>query len=45
MVPAGAIDGLPVSLQVLAPHHCEAILLDIALQAERLRPWPLIAPR
>ncbi len=43
-VPAGDIDGLPVSLQVLAPHHREAALLDIALAAERLRPWPLVAP-
>ena len=43
-IPAGEIDGLPVSLQVLAPHHREAILLDIALAAERLRPWPLVAP-
>ncbi len=44
-IPAGEIDGLPVSLQVLAPHHREALLLDIALAAERLRPWPLVAPR
>ena len=43
-IPAGDIDGLPVSLQVLAPHHGEAVLLDIALAAERLRPWPLVAP-
>ena len=43
-IPAGDIDGLPVSLQVLAPHHGEAVLLDVALSAERLRPWPLVAP-
>jgi aspartyl-tRNA(Asn)/glutamyl-tRNA(Gln) amidotransferase subunit A len=43
-IPAGDVDGLPVSLQVLAPHHHEALLLDIALTAERLRPWPLVAP-
>lgn len=42
-IPAGAVDGLPVGLQVLAPHHFEGILLDIARQAERLRPWPLVA--
>jgi aspartyl-tRNA(Asn)/glutamyl-tRNA(Gln) amidotransferase subunit A len=44
-IPAGDIDGLPVSLQVLAPHHHEALLLDVALTAERVRPWPLVAPR
>jgi Asp-tRNA(Asn)/Glu-tRNA(Gln) amidotransferase A subunit family amidase len=43
-IPAGEIDGLPVSLQVLSRHHTEALLLDVALTAERLRPWPLIAP-
>lgn len=43
-IPAGEVDGLPVSLQVLAPHHHEALLLDIAYTAERLRPWPLVAP-
>ena len=43
-IPAGDVDGLPVSLQVLAAHHREALLLDIALVAERLRPWPLVAP-
>lgn len=43
-IPAGEIDGLPVSLQVLSRHHTEALLLDVALTAERLRPWPLVAP-
>ena len=43
-IPAGDIDGLPVSLQVLSPHHGEAVLLDIALAAERVRPWSLVAP-
>ncbi len=37
-------DGLPVGLQVLAPHHHEQLLLDLALQVERERPWPLVAP-
>lgn len=36
--------GLPVGLQVLAPHHEEQRLLDIALAVERERPWPLTAP-
>lgn len=37
-------DGLPVGLQVLAPHHQEPLLLDLALLVERERPWPLVAP-
>jgi Asp-tRNA(Asn)/Glu-tRNA(Gln) amidotransferase A subunit family amidase len=43
-IPAGAFDGLPVGLQVLGRHHEEALLLDLALIAERERPWPLVAP-
>jgi aspartyl-tRNA(Asn)/glutamyl-tRNA(Gln) amidotransferase subunit A len=44
-IPAGFVDGLPVGLQVIAGHHREQLLLDIALTAERNRPWPLVAPR
>jgi aspartyl-tRNA(Asn)/glutamyl-tRNA(Gln) amidotransferase subunit A len=44
-IPAGAVDGLPVGLQVIAGHHREQLLLDVALTAERNRPWPLVAPR
>ena len=43
-VPAGLVDGLPVGLQVLAGHHREELLLDLALVAERMMPWPLVAP-
>ncbi|MFQ5558009.1 MAG: amidase family protein, partial [Acidimicrobiales bacterium] len=44
-IPVGlASDGLPVGLQVLAPHHREDLLLDIALVWERERGWPLVAP-
>lgn len=43
-LPAGnASDGLPVGLQVLAPHHREQQLLDAALLWERTRPWALTA--
>ena len=43
-IPVGAVGGLPVGLQVLAPHHREAWLLDLMLAVERARPWPLLAP-
>ncbi|MDZ7674872.1 MAG: amidase [Acidimicrobiales bacterium] len=36
-------EGLPVGLQVLAPHFQEQLLLDLALVWERERPWPLVA--
>jgi len=44
-IPAGLTsDGLPIGLQVYGPRHGEQLLLDIALAAERIRPWPLVAP-
>ena len=44
-IPIGtSSDGLPVGLQVLAPHFQEQLLLDLALVMERERPWPLVAP-
>lgn len=43
-IPVGTLDGLPIGMQVLAAHHREADLLDLALIAERERPWPLVAP-
>jgi Asp-tRNA(Asn)/Glu-tRNA(Gln) amidotransferase A subunit family amidase len=42
-LPAGLIDGLPVGLQVLAAHHREPLLLDLALKAERELRWPKVA--
>jgi len=30
-------------LQVLARHHEDALLFDVALAAERVAPWPLTA--
>jgi aspartyl-tRNA(Asn)/glutamyl-tRNA(Gln) amidotransferase subunit A len=44
-IPAGFVDGLPVGLQVLARHHADALLFDVALSVERNAPWPLVAPR
>ena len=44
-IPAGTVNGLPVSLQAIAAHHREAWLLDVALHVERTMPWALVAPR
>jgi aspartyl-tRNA(Asn)/glutamyl-tRNA(Gln) amidotransferase subunit A len=43
-IPAGEIGGLPVGMQVLARHHADALLFDVALAAEREMPWPKVAP-
>jgi aspartyl-tRNA(Asn)/glutamyl-tRNA(Gln) amidotransferase subunit A len=43
-IPAGTVDGLPVGMQVLAPHHQDEVLFDVAHHVERERPWPLVAP-
>ncbi|MEL7207448.1 MAG: amidase [Actinomycetota bacterium] len=44
-IPIGqAADGLPVGLQVMAPHFRKQLLLDLALIAEAETPWPLVAP-
>jgi aspartyl-tRNA(Asn)/glutamyl-tRNA(Gln) amidotransferase subunit A len=43
-IPIGAVDGLPIGLQIIGRHHQEPLLLDLALAAERDRPWPLVAP-
>jgi aspartyl-tRNA(Asn)/glutamyl-tRNA(Gln) amidotransferase subunit A len=43
-IPAGTVDGLPVGMQVLARHHADALLFDVALAAERIAPWPRTAP-
>jgi aspartyl-tRNA(Asn)/glutamyl-tRNA(Gln) amidotransferase subunit A len=43
-IPVGTVDGLPVGMQVMAPHFREDWLLDVALLVERERPWPLVAP-
>ncbi|HEY7627250.1 MAG TPA: amidase [Ilumatobacteraceae bacterium] len=43
-IPAGTLDGLPIGLQVVGRHFTEELLLDLALSAERARPWALVAP-
>lgn len=42
-VPVGRVDGLPVGMQIMAPHHGEALLLDLAARVERDTPWPMVA--
>jgi aspartyl-tRNA(Asn)/glutamyl-tRNA(Gln) amidotransferase subunit A len=44
-IPAGLVDDLPVGMQVLARHHEDVLLFDVALAAERSMPWPRVAPR
>jgi aspartyl-tRNA(Asn)/glutamyl-tRNA(Gln) amidotransferase subunit A len=44
-IPIGTSDdGLPIGLQVYGRRHADEHLLDVALLAERERPWPLVAP-
>lgn len=44
-VPAGQHpDGTPLSVQLVAGPGSEALLLAVAAQLERLRPWPRTAP-
>jgi Asp-tRNA(Asn)/Glu-tRNA(Gln) amidotransferase A subunit family amidase len=43
-VPIGQLDGRPVSMQLVADRHRDALLLDLARVVERERPWPLVAP-
>ncbi|HEY7938858.1 MAG TPA: amidase, partial [Acidimicrobiales bacterium] len=43
-VPVGAIDDLPVGMQIIGRHHEDALLLDLAAVVERTTPWPLVAP-
>lgn len=41
-IPIGTLDGLPVGMQVMAKHHSDAILLDLAHKFETIKPWPLV---
>lgn len=43
-IPAGTVDGLPVGMQIMAPHHHDALLFDVARSVELNDPWPLVAP-
>ena len=43
-IPAGLVNGLPIGMQVLAPHHRDAELFDLAWVYEREIGWPKVAP-
>lgn len=43
-IPAGTLDGLPIGMQVLARHHHDGLLFDVASVVERDHPWPMVAP-
>lgn len=49
-IPAGwhAVDGVPLGVQLVAPPlpnaAGEELILSLALQLERIRPWPRVAP-
>lgn len=42
-VPGGLVNGLPVGMQVLARHHRDAELFDVALAFEKEIGWPKVA--
>jgi aspartyl-tRNA(Asn)/glutamyl-tRNA(Gln) amidotransferase subunit A len=44
-IPSGFVDGLPVGMQVLARHHADDLLFDVARAVERETPWPMVATR
>jgi amidase len=45
-VPAGiGSDGVPLSVQVVAPSGGEALILSVAAQLEDLRPWQRFSVR
>jgi aspartyl-tRNA(Asn)/glutamyl-tRNA(Gln) amidotransferase subunit A len=43
-IPGATVDGLPIGMQVLARHHRDAELFDVALCVERELGWPKVAP-
>jgi amidase/aspartyl-tRNA(Asn)/glutamyl-tRNA(Gln) amidotransferase subunit A len=44
-LPAGICEnGVPFGLQVMAPRYRDGLLLDLAEEWEKERPWPLVAP-
>src|SRR3954451_8753178 len=43
-IPVGLVEGLLIDMQVLARHHEDALLFDVARAVERDAPWPLVAP-
>lgn len=44
-IPTGVHNGLPTAVQLVAPHHDEATLLDLAAQIEHHQPFPRLTHR
>jgi aspartyl-tRNA(Asn)/glutamyl-tRNA(Gln) amidotransferase subunit A len=42
-IPVGAVDGLPVGMQIVGRHFSEPVLLELAMVLEHDQPWPLMA--
>lgn len=45
VVPMGEVDGAPTGMQIVARRHEDGLALAVAAAYERVRPWPLCAPR
>ena len=43
-IPVEHVDGLPTGMQVIARHHEDALLFELAHAVERERPWPMVVP-
>jgi len=43
-VPSTAAGGLPVGIQIVAAAGAEPVIIALAAQLERLRPWRQLAP-
>jgi aspartyl-tRNA(Asn)/glutamyl-tRNA(Gln) amidotransferase subunit A len=43
-IPVEPVDGLPIGMQIIARHHEDPLLFDLAAVVERERPWPVVVP-
>lgn len=41
-IPVGFLDNMPVGMQVMAKHHQDSLLLDLAYRFESEKPWPRV---
>ncbi len=42
---ARAGNGMPIGVQLAAPHGADALLLELGAELEEAKPWPRLAPR